>query len=436
MSKPLTQIEPGTACTIKETGQSGTLEKIFYYPTKYEVKTDNGHTNHYTTHEIIFEGYERPKTKLTIPAVPYNGIGSSYASWTPFQANSQIRHHFSSSKEIVWKMITSLETYNVWFSGIQRAMPDIQSKRYVHQFSFDKLPLIPGSFFKIRPASLAPWFRCRIITIEKEKEFGFDFRMTPFYKEYVSFKIEDAEKGVFVTCNRSSKGVFSFLSLLNWSSRKSKILRRLAAITPVIDFGKTDDKSEDENATDMWNGYASREDYINYAVNMGLQNNMDVINAITDKPTRGLAKAGLVHAKRTGKTPPMPEKPAPGSEPSSASTASTELSREQIVAMVVNKALDGDMDPINSIEDKPTRGIAKALMVKIKRGSAERPPMPEIPDTVSEQSENTAAENEEQLIERLVATGLTGDMEEVNALDNRVLRGKIKAAIVKAKRQK
>ena len=62
--------------------------------------------------------------------------------------------------------------------------------------------------------------------------------------------------------------------------------------------------------------------------------------------------------------------------------------------------------------------------------------MPEIPDTVSEQSENTAAENEEQLIERLVATGLTGDMEEVNALDNRVLRGKIKAAIVKAKRQK
>ena len=104
--------------------------------------------------------------------------------------------------------------------------------------------------------------------------------------------------------------------------------------------------------------------------------------------------------------------------------------------MVVNKALDGDMDPINSIEDKPTRGIAKALMVKIKRGSAERPPMPETPDTVSNQSENTAAESEEQLIERLIATGLTDDMEEINALDNRVLRGKIKAAIVKAKRQK
>ena len=424
MSKPLNQIEPGTACTIKENGQLGTLEKIFYYPTKYEVKTDNGDINHYTTHEIIFEGYERPKTKLNIPEVLYNGIGSSHASWIPFKANSQIRHHFSSSKEIVWEMITSLETYNVWFSGIQRALPDIQSERYVHQFSFDKLPLIPGSFFKIRPASLAPWFRCRIITIEKEKEFGFDFRMTPFYKEYVSFKIEDARQGVFVTCNRSSKGIFSFLSLLNWSSSKSKILRRLAAITPVIDFGKTTNKSEDENAADMWGGYASREDYINYAVNMGLQNNMDVINAITDKPTRGLAKAGLVHAKRTGNTPPMPEKPAPSSVSPSSATTDAGLSREQIIAMVVNKALDGDMDPLNALTDKVTRGKAKALIVKINRGSTERPPMPEISETSGNNDKPADSESKNKLMERLIAVGLEGDMEEINALENKLSEGK------------
>ena len=61
MSKPLTQIEIGTTCIINETGQSGTLEKIFYYPTKYEVKADSGEINHYTTNEITFEGYERPK---------------------------------------------------------------------------------------------------------------------------------------------------------------------------------------------------------------------------------------------------------------------------------------------------------------------------------------------------------------------------------------
>ena len=33
-----------------------------------------------------------------------------------------------------------------------------------------------------------------------------------------------------------------------------------------------------------------------------------------------------------------------------------------------------------------------------------------------------------------MAKGLEGDMDEINALDNKVIRGKIKAAIVKAKR--
>ena len=99
---------------------------------------------------------------------------------------------------------------------------ELKTKRYVHQYSFDKLPIKPGSYFKIRPASLAPWFRCRIITVEKEKEFGFDFRFTPFFSEYITFKIEESKNGVFVICNRYSKGLFSFLSLIGWNNKKSK----------------------------------------------------------------------------------------------------------------------------------------------------------------------------------------------------------------------
>ena len=45
-------------------------------------------------------------------------------------------------------------------------------------------------------------------------------------------------------------------------------------------------------------------------------------------------------------------------------------------------------------------------------------------------------ESDDALIERLIAAGLEGNMDEVNALENRVLRGKIKAGIVKAKRAK
>ena len=45
-------------------------------------------------------------------------------------------------------------------------------------------------------------------------------------------------------------------------------------------------------------------------------------------------------------------------------------------------------------------------------------------------------ESEEEMITRLVDAGLGGNMDEINALDNKVLRGKIKAAIIRARRAK
>ena len=80
------------------------------------------------------------------------------------------------------------------------------------------------------------------------------------------------------------------------------------------------------------------------------------------------------------------------------------------------------------------------MLVKIKRGSVERPPMPDEIPTVSPASaptENQGGEEnepEDALIARLVEAGVDGNMDEINALESRVLRGKIKAAVIKAKR--
>ena len=120
---------------------------------------------------------------------------------------------------------------------------------------------------------------------------------------------------------------------------------------------------------------------------------------------------------------------------SAAPAETTELSREDTIALVVNKALDGDQEAINNITDKVTRAKAKALLVKINRGAAERPPMPNTANTTSKETNVIKEESDEELIKRLVAAGLDGNMEEINLLDNKVLRGKIKAAIVKAKRK-
>ena len=182
---------------------------------------------------------------------------------------------------------------------------------------------------------------------------------------------------------------------------------------------------------------------------------MDLINAIPDKPTRGMAKALLIQTKRKGGDMPdrfikaLAEEPVKGGVSGSTGGAPVSISdtglpsfsnTDDLVAFVVNKALDGQEDPINAIDDKPTRGKAKAMLVKIKRGSVERPPMPDDIPAVSPASapatDQGGEENEpeEALIARLVEAGIDGNMDEINALDSRVLRGKIKAAVIKAKR--
>ena len=302
------------------------------------------------------------------------------------------------------------------------------------------------------------------------------------------------------SCNRFSKGPLSFLALFNWNKGKSKILQKLAEITPTVEL-KEDDSSNvlDSSAKEP---QLNREQTIAFVVNKSLDGDNDPLNALSDKVTRGKAKAFLVKIKRgSAERPAMPDlsQAAPASAQSN-----TELSQEQTIALVVNNSLDGNNDPLNAIEDKVTRGKAKALLVKIKRGTAERPPMPDLsssvkpsqapeatelsPDQVFAIAVNKGAdgdmeavnaiedrvtrgkakallvkikrgsaevppmpnilsskkapvnekksESEDEMIERLVSAGVGGDMEEINALESRVLRGKIKAAIVKAKRKK
>ena len=427
----LNRIDLGTACTVRNSGEAGILKKIYFYPTKYEIEFSDGNIKHYSSKDLEFEGIEQPEAKLQAPPVPKNGVGESWTAWDPFTGESIVKHHFSTTKDIMWQMITSLNMYNVWFYGIQRALPVLDIDRYVHKYSFTHLNLEPGSFFKIRPRTIAPYFKCRIITVEKEKEFGFTFRTSPLVSEYVQFTIEETELGVWVTCRRTSKGLFSFLTQFNWPA-KSRILQKLDIIVPKVDFTKEDEQTDGgADSANQFGGFASRQDYIDYAINMGMENNMDFVNAIPEKPIRGMAKAGIAKAKRNGITPPKPDKPS-GAVTSATGGGIDALSSKELVALLVNKGLDGDMDTVNAHSDKVTRGKAKAMIVKIKRGTFERPPMPQIPETSNGNTD--AGETEDQLIERLIAKGLEGDMDEINALDNRPLRGKIKSAIVKAKR--
>ena len=434
----LNRIEPGTECTIRGTNLRGKVNKVFFYPTKFEIEFPDGRIEHLTSKDIDFDGVVQQKPSLKVASIPEDSIGQVWSSWSPFISESTAEHHFSTTKEIMWRMLISLEMYNVWFYGIQRSLPILNEPRFVHKYSFSKLKLAPGAYFKVRPKTLAPWFTCRIMTLEENKKFGFTFRTNPFVQEYVSFTISESDRGVWVACKRISHGISSIINQIGWQN-KSKDLQRLAQIVPKTSF-QTEEKNvdikEENTSTSEGLNSLSKEQRVAYFVNKGLDGEMDAINKHDNKVIRGKAKAMIVKINRGQlERPPMPsvsnDSIATQTDNSGGSLKS--LSKDDMVAYLANKGIDGDMDLVHNHNDKVIRGKAKAMIIKINRGQLEKPPMPDLDSTENNQ-DISAKETEEEKIERLVTIGLDGDMDEINSLTNKVLRGKIKAAIIKAKR--
>ena len=374
----------------------------------------------------------------------------------PFAAETIVKHRYNARPDLIWNALTELSHYNFWFPGVLRILPEVETNRYVHRYSFDKFNFSPGAIIHLRPFSLSPTFKGKITSVQKNKQLALEMRFNPVHKEMVVFSLEPTPEGTSVTCRRTSRGIFSWITLWGFSNNKSKILDNLGYFIPEDIIEETDGDGEVKDAGPQY----SREAIIARAVQAGLDGNMDLVNEIPDKPTRGMAKAMLVQSKRKGNTMPehlvkaLTEEPVtstPSTAPEGVKKAESSdsglpefLNTEDLISYVVNKALDGDDESINAIKDKATRGKAKAMVVKIKRGSIDRPKVPEVSANESARAINaepgapapisSEVELEESLIGRLVTAGLDGNMDEINALESRVLRGKIKAAIVKEKR--
>ena len=359
--------------------------------------------------------------------------------YRPFYAESSVSHEFLSTPTAVWKTLTTLDSYSSWFPQVSRLLPDVKTQRYVHQFSFDQFRLMPGAKLLLRPNSWSPLYQSRVVVVDENKEISFDLKYSPFFREYVVFALEPQPYGTTVTCRRTSRGLFSFLSLWGLSNTKSKILDNLGYFIPDE---KTKEGRQENNGATAQAPALSREATIAQAVQAGLDGNMDLINAIPDKPTRGLAKATLIQTKRKGGALPEHLQKALSEAPTVVPTkqqsegASPFSNQEEQIAYLVNLTLDGNDEALNAVPDKVIRGKTKAMLAKIKRGALERPPMPEASVEPAPEASLEEQENEEQLIIRLVKAGVEGNMDETNSLDNKVLRGKIKSAIVKEKRAK
>ena len=118
--------------TLGPKGRNVVLDKSFGAPRL----TKDGVT---VAKDIELEGIQQKQVSLKLPEIQQNGIGKSWTDWIPFRSDSFLENHFSTTKEIIWGVLTSIEMYNVWFYGIQRALPVKETNRYVHKYSFSEL---------------------------------------------------------------------------------------------------------------------------------------------------------------------------------------------------------------------------------------------------------------------------------------------------------
>ena len=358
----------------------------------------------------------------------------------PFSSRTIVKHNFMTSPETVWKAITNLSEYNFWFPGILRLLPAISnSQRYVQQYSFDSFHFAPGSEILVRPLSILPALKGRILSIENNKSLKMEMQMSPFHKEMVFFDLQKSPEGTSVTCERLSDGPFSWLSVVGFEKNKSKVLSNLANLLPVEILDEPVKSKEKEAA--VVNApvagipqFANKNDTAAYIVNKILDGDSNIIKTITDKVISGKSKALIIKInKGTAERPPMP---AGGTAAAPAAAEPAFANRDEHVAFVVNKVLDGDSAVLDALDDKVVKAKSKSMIMKINKGTAERPPMPAggtaaAPAAAAE----PAAENKEDLMSRLIKDGLEGKMDEINKLDDKVLRAKIKSGIMKAKRK-
>ena len=102
----------------------------------------------------------------------------------------------------------------------------------------------------------------------------------------------------------------------------------------------------------------------------------------------------------------------------------TEKDLDKQIKNFVDKGLSGDMASVNAIEDRLLRGKVKAAIVKAKRLGV----------SSSKSVEKTNKPIPDDPISKLVKEGLSGNMDSINSIEDRVFRAKVKSALVKAKK--
>ena len=300
--------------------------------------------------------------------------------------------------EVIWKYITDLSNYHLWFPwvySLKVTNKDVDS--YTKKHSLLEYDMKVGSYFKIQPFFGIPALSCRFLRLDDQKNLTLEMGFFPFNKEIVNFNLVPYKNCVEVNYSSRSNGLFSFITIPMFAWLGKDILNNLKNSLPNIKIEINDESSEQV--------LLSLSEYIK----KGSEGDLQLINSIPDRALRAKVKGVLL------------------------SISTSEY---------VQKAMDGDKNIIAGIADIKLKTKVKSAYLKAKRIGTAIP----IFDDESGSKESTditnkapmikSASSDELSVEEYVQKALSGDEDIINSIENRVLRAKVKAGIMKAKRSK
>lgn len=349
--------------------------------------------------------------------------------------------------ELIWKTLTDMSNYRLWLPWIHRLRVTNGSvDRWAHKHSILKYNMKVGSRFKIQPFFGAPYTDCRFITIDPEKTLAMEMRFFPFNREVVTFTLSPFKNCVEVAYISENNTLLNFITASMFSWQGKDVLRNLSQTLPDVDL--KEDATETVATTPK---FVIDDNFLNALIAKAYAEGADILNGISEKVIRGKAKSGLVKAKRAEKPPETTSDAATavnqflsgGTAPAAPATSSeptVHVPEDVRISQYVIQGLDGDDDIINAIDDRVFRAKVKSALIKAKR-TGERPELPQDTPPLGGESAPAAttapppqAIDEDTLVNTYVANAMKGDEEAIASIEDRILRAKVKSALVKAKR--
>ena len=333
-----------------------------------------------------------------------------YSEYVPNKSHVATSIDLDVPIDVVWKYITDLSNYHLWFPWVYSLkVTNNNVTSYTKKHSLLEYDMKVGSYFKIQPFFGLPALNCRFLRLDNQKNLTLEMGFFPFNKEIVNFNLVPYKNCVELNYSSRSNGLFSFITIPMFAWLGKDILNNLKKSLPNIKIEINDESSEEVLLS------------INEYIKRASDGDSQLINSIPDRSLRAKVKGALL------------------------SISTSEY---------VQKAIDGDKNVIDGIGDIKLKTKVKAAFIKAKRNGVVIPNFDDdsgskevdgkltkatkqgstVETPKSEVQKNT--DQNEMSVEEYIQKALSGDEEIVNSIENRVLRAKVKAGIVKAKRSK